>query len=175
MRDTVQEMADQFMIRAVLERYCRGVDRLDAALIDSVYWDGATDNHGPYTGPGKDFSAYIIPRLRETYWMTMHAISQSNIVVSQDRAAGDTYFLAHHVRRAADGDFVDVAVGRYVDLFERRNGEWRIKDRLVVMDWMETRQTRETQSVRLEHLTSGRRDATDPSYDAIRRACGPRS
>jgi hypothetical protein len=25
MRDTAQEMADQFMIRAVIERYCRGI------------------------------------------------------------------------------------------------------------------------------------------------------
>jgi hypothetical protein len=25
MRDTSQEMADQFMIRVVLERYCRGI------------------------------------------------------------------------------------------------------------------------------------------------------
>jgi hypothetical protein len=168
-------MADQFMIRAVLERYCRGIDRLDASLIDSVYWDDATDDHGTYTGPGKEFSAYIIPRLRKAYLTTMHAISQSNIVVSHDRAAGDTYFLSHHIRRAADGDFVDVAAGRYADIFERRNGEWRIKDRLVVMDWMETRQTRETSSVRLEHFTPGQRDVTDPSYDAIRRACGARS
>ena len=65
MQDTLNEVIAHHRIRQVLERYCRGIDRLDAALIDSVYWDDATDNHGIYVGPGKDFSAFIIPMLRD--------------------------------------------------------------------------------------------------------------
>ena len=90
MQDTLNEVIAHHRIRQVLERYCRGIDRLDAALIDSVYWDDATDNHGIYVGPGKDFAAFIVPMLRDAFTATMHFIGQSNIAVTGDRAAADT-------------------------------------------------------------------------------------
>lgn len=170
--DDLQTMADHFSIRAVLERYCRGIDRLDAALIDSVYWPEATDDHGVYSGPGKDFSAFIIPMLRDGYDATMHVIGQSNIRVEGDRAAADTYFQAYH-RRAQDGGIaLDIAAGRYADVFEKRGGEWRISDRVVVMDWTDTRIGLEGAAFGLGIFTTGRRDGDDASYHAYRTALG---
>ena len=93
MQTELNELIGHHRIRQTLERYCRGIDRLDAALIDSVYWDDATVNHGIYIGPGPDFSAFIIPMLREAYECTMHFLGQSNIVVTGERAAGDSYWL----------------------------------------------------------------------------------
>jgi len=38
-------------IRQAALRYCRGVDRLDPELMLSAYHDGATDDHGIFSGP----------------------------------------------------------------------------------------------------------------------------
>ena len=166
MQDTLNEVIAHHRIRQVLERYCRGIDRLDAALIDSVYWDDATDNHGMYVGPGKDFSAFIVPMLRDAFTATMHFIGQSNIAVTGDRAAADTSFVAYHPRNDEGGAVVDVAAGRYADMLERRGDEWRLKDRTVVMDWVETRHGLDRAALALASFTNGTRDRDDLSYGA---------
>jgi len=166
MQDTLNEVIAHHRIRQVLERYCRGIDRLAAALIDSVYWDDATDNHGIYVGPGKDFAAFIVPMLRDAFTATMHFIGQSNIAVTGDRAAADTYFVAYHTRSEEAGAVVDVAAGRYADMLERRGDEWRIRDRTVVMDWVETRHGLDRAALALASFTNGTRDRDDLSYGA---------
>lgn len=172
MQDMLNEVIDHHRIRQTLERYCRGIDRLDAALIDSVYWEDSTDNHGIYVGPGPEFSAFIIPMLREAFTGTMHVIGQSNIAVTGARAAADTYFVAYHTRREGGGTVVDVAAGRYADKLERRGADWKIKDRTVVMDWVETRHGLDRAALALESFVTGRRDGDDLSYDAYRWAAG---
>ncbi len=166
MHDALNEMIDHHRIRQMLERYCRGIDRLDAALIDSVYWEDSTDNHGIYVGPGPGFSAFIVPMLREAFDRTMHLIGQSNISVHGDKAAADTYFVAYHTRREGGDSVIDVAAGRYADMLERRGGDWKIKDRTVVMDWVETRHGLENSALALDTFTNGTRDRSDTSYAA---------
>ncbi|MBI1182037.1 MAG: nuclear transport factor 2 family protein [Alphaproteobacteria bacterium] len=166
MDDILTELVDHHRIRQVLERYCRGIDRLDAALIDSVYWDDATDNHGIYVGPGPGFSAFIVPMLRDAFERTMHFLGQSNIAVTGSRAAADSYFLAYHTRREDGALAIDVAAGRYADMLERRGGEWRIRDRTVVMDWVETRRGLQDAALALDGFVNGCRDADDVSYRA---------
>ncbi|MEN3977148.1 nuclear transport factor 2 family protein [Emcibacter sp. SYSU 3D8] len=174
MQDTLNEIVAHHRIRQVLERYCRGIDRLDAGLIDSVYWDDATDNHGIYVGPGRDFSAFIVPMLRDAFTCTMHVIGQSNIAVTGDRAAADTYFVAYHTRHEGDDAVVDVAAGRYADMLERRGDEWRIRDRTVVMDWVETRRGLADAALALDSFTNGTRSPDDLSYDAYKWAASSR-
>ena len=55
-----------------------------------------------------------------------------------DRAEVESYFLA--LQRGAGPDDVVRQVqlsGRYCDLFERREGEWRVLRRTVVYDWVD--------------------------------------
>ncbi|MGE0668384.1 MAG: nuclear transport factor 2 family protein [Sphingomonadales bacterium] len=165
MSDVLNELADHHLIRQTLERYCRGIDRLDAGLIDSVYWEDSTDNHGIYVGPGPDFSAFIIPMLREAFERTMHVIGQSNIKVNGGRAAAETYFVAYHTRHDG-GTAIDVAAGRYADMLEKRGGEWKLLDRTVVMDWVETRRGLENSALALDGFVNGARDTGDVSYRA---------
>lgn len=42
----LQTLLDERDIREVLLRYCRGVDRCDAALIASCYHEDSLDDHG---------------------------------------------------------------------------------------------------------------------------------
>lgn len=164
MQESLGDLLDHHRIRQTLERYARGIDRLDAALIASAYWPDSTDDHGLYVGPGQGFAAFIVPLLRERYHCTTHFLGQSNTVVNGDRAAGDTYFIAYHIRREGAAVAVDVGGGRYADKLERRGEEWKISDRVVLMDWVETRHGLENSALDLAHFKNGRRDADDISY-----------
>jgi len=82
------------------------------------------------------------PRWRRgllTYTQTKHVLGQSNIEVAGAFVTSETYFVAYHVRPDGACSCLDVAAGRYVDLLEQRQNEWRIKDRTVVIEWTETR------------------------------------
>jgi hypothetical protein len=52
---------------------------------------------------------------------------------------------------------------RYVDRMERRNGEWRIADRVVVLDSQRSDPV-PGDLAPLENSNVGRRDKEDPSY-----------
>ena len=60
---------------------------------------------------------------------------------------------------------VNLFAGRYVDRFERRDGEWRIARRTVVHDWSRQLPTApESLGLPLAGFAQGRRDRTDPVY-----------
>ena len=122
-------------ITAVIYRLARGLDRADKALLTSCFHDDATDDHGLFTGPASEFCDWVIGQLGN-YERTQHFISNINIVVDGEKAATEAYFFAHHVVPGEDGAKKDViAAGRYLDRFEKRDGEWRITHRKALYDW----------------------------------------
>lgn len=159
----LQEMLDTFKIRQVLERYCRGIDRLDEELVNSVYWPDAVDNHGVWKGPGQEFGAFIVPRLAEAYVATMHTIHQSSIVVSGNRAVGDTYCIAMHRSEKPEGVGCEFAYCRYADVFEKRGDEWRILDRTVLMEHAQSF-TAIDSTISVDNFTRGVHGRGDLSY-----------
>ncbi|UKK84083.1 nuclear transport factor 2 family protein [Sphingopyxis sp. BSN-002] len=164
MQDDLNEILNHQRIRLVLERYCRGIDRLDADALASVYWDDAHDNHGIYNGPAPGFAEFIIPYMRDHWTSTTHMIGQSNIEVAGNRAAAETVFIAHHIRPDGDGIADDVAGGRYADVLECRDGEWRLLDRVVVMDWVYTHAGLASSAIDPDVFVIGQRDAADFGY-----------
>lgn len=136
MADITQAMRkalDHIEIGQLIARYCRGVDRLDAALIESVYWPDGFDDHAVFSGDPKAFAAWAVERLGQDE-ATAHLLGQSTVVVDGDRAAGETYFFAQHLRITDGNEFIAMTTGRYLDTFERRGGEWRILRRKLVLD-----------------------------------------
>jgi len=131
------ELADREAIRDCLYRYCRGIDRCDADLLRSAYWPDGLDSHAV---PGKpplnayDFIGRVMPKL-EMMQRTQHQITNSLIRIDGDNANVESYFWAVH-QEHRDGELQDVhAAGRYLDRFTKRNGEWRIAHRHVLIDW----------------------------------------
>jgi hypothetical protein len=52
-----------------------------------------------------------------------------------EHGRGEIYVVGYP-RASEDGKIIDRAVGgRYLDRYERRQGEWRIIDRMYVLDW----------------------------------------
>jgi hypothetical protein len=128
------ELADREAIRDCLFRYARGVDRCDEDMVRSVYWEDAEDDHCLFIGTREPLIAWLMPLLRERE-ATMHTIG--NILIRLDGACADaeSYFEGYHVMRR-DGKAVGfLQGGRYLDRLERRDDEWRIARRKVVVDW----------------------------------------
>ena len=128
----LKRLRDKEAIAAVLARYCRGVDRCDADLIDSAFHADAVDDHSYVRLAGSEVGAYLVERMLTMFKASLHSLLQSLIEVDGDSAHGETYYVAWLIREDAGKEVVDQAAGRYVDRFERRGGEWRIAYRIVL-------------------------------------------
>lgn len=132
--EAVQALIDKQAVSEVLMRYCRAIDRRDADLMRKVYWPDAIDDHAVFRGDVEAFIAYSFPFMEGV--VSAHAIS--NILIDlcgADAAFSECYFSAFHDFPATDGRLERTVGGRYLDLHERRDGEWRIKSRTLVIDW----------------------------------------
>ena len=111
-------------------RYARGLDRLDKSLARSCYWDDAIEDHGHFIGTPDDF----IPWADSTTIMfesTQHGILNHFCELAGDEAYCETYFLFTGVARKPPHL---LSTGRYIDHFQRRNGEWRIANRVTIVE-----------------------------------------
>lgn len=118
--------------------YCRGLDRLDKALLRSVYHDDATDDRGFFAGTADEFCDLAI-NLLKVMPATQHQIGNAWFDVQGDVAFGETYFTAYHLVVDDVGTETDFFVGgRYIDRFERRAGVWKIAHRKELNDWTRT-------------------------------------
>jgi len=133
---THDELVDRELIRDLVQRYARGVDRRDFALVRSCYHPGAIDEHGPFRGDVDGFIEFLREQLAR-WSVTQHVIGNSLIEFDGERAHVETYAVAYHrTEFVPDRPVVDVTAGcRYVDVMEKRDGRWGIAHRVVVMDW----------------------------------------
>jgi hypothetical protein len=154
---------DERAVRSTVLRYCRGIDRMDRELVRSCYHPDATDSHGSFEGGVEDYLAWVW-RLLEHYTMTMHYIANQLVEpAGEGRARCESYGFAVH--RAAGGPESDnLTTGfRFIDDFERRDGEWRIARRVATTEW--SRVDREDDWWAWPStFATGRRDRSDPVY-----------
>lgn len=164
----IDEMLAKQAIYDLLCRYCHGIDRCDAVVLKSAYWPDATETHGTFNGNAWEFADHMTASMRTGMLRSMQKIGNAWIQIDPDgtRGRGETYVVGFmHV---ADGDQVNdlIVAGRYLDRYEKRGDEWRIIDRLYVMDWNRN----EPSTARWEGgiydmlLTRGARSPDDP-YD----------
>ena len=129
------EVADRLAIADTLARFCRGIDRLDEEMLRSIYWEDATDNHVGYVGTASGFIDHILPILRMT-GPTSHLVGNTIIEISGSSAKVESYFSCHQLISGGDASSsVLLLGGRYLDRMEKRDDEWRISDRVLVIDW----------------------------------------
>lgn len=165
MDDDIRRLLDEAAIRKVHLRYCRGVDRLDWDLVRSCYHPDAIDDHGEYVGGVEGFIDYCKAGTAQ-FLSTTHFTGNQLVEVDGDRAWAEHYARAYHrVPAGEDGKPRDFAINcRYIDDMERRDGEWRIARRVVVVD--ADRVDPVAESWVPEEQMRGRRGRADPSYRA---------
>ena len=136
---TLDELSDIESIRDIARRYCRGVDRLDLEEMKSAYWSDATDDHGTFVGNAWDFAEYcMVGHLR--WRSTAHCIYNHTIELDADgaHARGELYNVSYLYQK--DAEILDIWHGRYLDLYEKRVGEWRILERVCVHEHTSSRE-----------------------------------
>ena len=126
-----KQLADLQAIRDCAQRYCRGVDRLDEALMKSAYWEDATDDHGSYVGNAMTFVEHCM-QAHLRWRSTSHCIFNHHIELEADgtHARGEIYNVTHLFQ--AEAPILDTWHGRYLDLYTKRGEEWRIQERVCV-------------------------------------------
>ena len=136
----VSDLLAERDIRRVLQIYCHAVDRRDLALLQTIYHEGAVENHVHYEGDALEFGRYIFPSLAERgFRLGNHHVTGILVDIDGDSAKTESYFYSVARRfvdpKNEDGDSeLAVLSGRYLDKFENRQGSWRIVDRKVAID-----------------------------------------
>jgi ketosteroid isomerase-like protein len=141
------ETADRLAIRELFDAYAHCADRRDAkgqmALFTEdtrfvVYMD-AKATEPTQELHGRDALAPVFDNLN-TYVATTHFNGQSTVVLDGDRAAGESYCLAHHLSVDQDGKrTLMVAAIRYLDTFVKQDGVWLFAERRLMVDWTDSR------------------------------------
>lgn len=158
---TLDELSSIAEIRTLQARYCRGVDRMDPDILRSVYWADAQDDHGVFRGHREAFIEWVMPVLRDRFVQIQHVLGQTYTELDGDTAHSETYFVQHALR--PDGVAYQ-SPGRYVDRLERRDGEWRVADRIALMTFFYPSGVADTEKMVSSGLRPGTRDRTDPAY-----------
>ncbi|MFW6092877.1 MAG: nuclear transport factor 2 family protein [Pseudomonadota bacterium] len=158
----LEEMADRLAIQEVLAKHSRGVDRADAATLESTYWPDGTVAYGGFNGSASEFCA-MLPDAIRAWARTQHTLSNTCIEFRGARALVETYVTAYHYQAGDGGDTEMTYLGRYLDTMERRHGVWKILHRQVVMDWnRHTAATAVMEGPPFDGLAQGARHPDDP-------------
>jgi hypothetical protein len=141
------EVADRLAIRELVDAYAHCADRRDAqgqmALFTSdthfVVYMNAKDPRPSQELHSREALAPVFADLNK-YDATTHFVGQSTIfTLSDDRATGETYTLAHHITIKGESRRLMLASLRYKDTFVKQNGVWLFSERLLYVDWVEER------------------------------------
>jgi prophage maintenance system killer protein len=74
------------------------------------------------------------------YEATTHFVGQSTIfTLTDERATGEAYCLAHHVTVDGNKRCLMLASLRYLDTFVKVDGTWLFAERPLYVDWLEQR------------------------------------
>lgn len=155
--DPMQGLLAKQEIIEVTMRYARAIDRMDEALLRSVFHPDSAHNHF-YAGPSSDphrpatgddpgdfvrFAFQVLSAHTHTHHQLGNHLVELN---SANDARCECYFTAFHRMRAlgdpeAGTDAFETEMdffvgGRYVDRFECRDGVWKIVQRTGMTDWM---------------------------------------
>jgi ketosteroid isomerase-like protein len=164
----LRRLLDESVIRTLIARYARAIDRMDWELLRSCYHDDAIDVHSGTTWKAEDFIEWLKGRLGN-YTATKHFLGNQLIELDGDTAWVETYCLALHRVPATEGEpAADRLVSvRYCDRLERRHDEWRIAHRVVAYEPGRIDPVDREPELTATHVLA-RRDRKDVAYDRVR-------
>jgi hypothetical protein len=145
----LQRLADRMAIQDCLHRYARGIDRRNWDFLASAFHPGAKLDQGDFKGTIEEMIEAVKLRHAE---IKQSAHLLTNILVEFDSPHGavvESYYLAY-LRNATlpatmrsallgpdapeTGEIDMRSLGRYVDRFEKRDGQWKIAQRVCIAE-----------------------------------------
>jgi hypothetical protein len=144
---TPTEAADRLAVRELVDAYAHCADRRDAkgqmslftADTHFVVFMNAKESKPTWELRSRDALAPVFADLNK-YDATTHFVGQSTILsLTDEKASGETYCLAHHVTVADGKRHLMIASLRYLDTFVKEDGGWLFAERRLYVDWTEER------------------------------------
>lgn len=169
----LQQVWDRQEIEQLMYRYARSLDRMDAELMKSTYWEDAVEDlHDPISGQlnWNDSAWAFVSVAMEGFThvkRTQHRISNILIQVNGDTATAETYVWAYHLYEKDGVDKEGINGGRHLFNLEKRNDEWRIKHRASTFDWNQNQDATAVWSDEEASKHRGQRDTSDKSYHYV--------
>jgi len=182
MTDQLARLLDRAALQDLMARYARAVDRRDWKTVRATFHPDAHDDHGDYKGNVDGFIAWVTDR-HANIQQSMHFLGNCLIeFVGPDVALVETYFVARQTlganaaaartmisgANAGSGPSQMEAWGRYIDIAERRQGEWRTARRIVCLEVVESKPAPNV-PIKPEWAQQ-KRDPSDPINDMRERA-----
>jgi hypothetical protein len=142
----VQYLKDRRDIFDAAKRYTRGADRHDKELVAGAFWPEATISFG--TPMSRDAYVDWEEGMLAGYAAHQHHITGQTVEIDGDTAHVESYLVYFLVPRDRSADVAGAATpgraatsektrlgsGRYIERWERRDGEWKILVREYVED-----------------------------------------
>lgn len=157
----LQELLDKQAITERIHDYARAMDRMDAPLGKECFCSEARVDYGAqiFQGTAHDFVDMCM-KAHAGFQVHSHQISNVRIWLDgPQRARSEAYADVTLRRRDEAGTTYDIRnLGRYVDEWDKRDGEWRIAKRVFLLDFDQVGPSRSSLQ------TTGKRDRSDPSY-----------
>jgi hypothetical protein len=165
MDKAISELLDKQAITEALYRYCRSMDRMDKDLLRTVFFPEATIQYMPdlIHRSTEEFMDWVWGH-HEQFLIHSHQVTCTQIELNGDKAASEAYGQSKVVAaRLPNGRLKLIStMGRYLDRWERRNGQWKIAHRLYCAD---IHAESEIPDAMPSAASLSRRDPRDPTKD----------
>lgn len=147
----LQEQVDwqnsMITIRNQIAQYCLSMDLCDPDLGYATTWDDApfyyaNGDYCYFEGTGREFVDYSMDLHMSTFLDTTHDLTVSWIQVKGDKAVSESRGLIYiqwpagetPTGRTTEAPYTAHHQNRYIDYWERRDGEWRVAQRYCLGD-----------------------------------------
>lgn len=115
-------------------RYARSLDWLDTDELKTCFWPDGHVDYGFFVGNAHEWCEIVMP-IEASSLHRFHSMFDLAVQIDGDRAEAECNGLAGSRRIGDDGEgYQSLHGSRYLDRLERRDGEWRIAERTVLLE-----------------------------------------
>ncbi|HEX7871608.1 MAG TPA: nuclear transport factor 2 family protein [Sphingobium sp.] len=163
LKATVAYLKDRQDILDCIQRESRARDRQDVEQIAGCWWEEGVDEHGPSVTFAPDYPEKANKGHVMNFNMTSHNITNHLCDLKGDTASCESYVIGGLYW--LDGKSSTIAIGRYLDQMEKRNGEWRILTRRCTIEVTADTDGTWIHSKNVQGFLKGLWSKADPSYE----------
>ena len=165
MDNQLQELLDKQAISEILQKYSRTMDWLDEDGQASCYWPDAHVDFGFFSGRADEFVPMVMVHEQKAV-KRWHLVTGEIIKINGKKAEVESYGIS--TGSSGNDSPSNMYGGRYLDEFEKRNGEWRISKRMYILDWKKS-YTDLSQEAIIEGGALHTPDISKPEHELYRR------
>ncbi len=157
-------------IPQLVYRYCRALDRLDAALLDRVFAPDADIDLGAIFRGDRAGFVPVMQGFMGSMHATRHEVGNILIDLTPDgsRAGVESYVVAWHRLDGPAGPQELIVRARYLSTAAVVDGAWRLVAHSEVVDWGALSPASAAWFDGNAELPKGTRDRSDASYRVLR-------